>query len=110
MPFLILLARPIKRNISALWKVAALVLAAHLIDDFWLIGTSRAFDPRNAEFHVITDPNPDIFRVTLLDFVVPVALGGLWLSVFLWILKARPLLIAHDPQLLPALKQASGGH
>jgi hypothetical protein len=109
-PFLILLIRPIKRNISALWKVAALVLAAHLIDDFWLIGASRAFDPRNAEFQLITVPNPNIFRVTLLDFVVPIAIGGLWLSVFLWILKSRPLMVAHDPQLLPALKQASGGH
>ena len=39
-PFLILLARPLKRNISALWKIAALVLAAHLIDDYWLIAAS----------------------------------------------------------------------
>jgi hypothetical protein len=109
-PFLILLVRPIKRNISALWKVAALVLAAHLIDDFWLIGASRAFDPRNDEFQLITDPNPNIFRVTLLDFVVPIAVGGLWLTAFLRVLKSRPLMIAHDPQLLPALKQASGGH
>ena len=39
-PFLILLARPLKRNISALWKIAALVLLAHLIDDYWLIAPS----------------------------------------------------------------------
>ena len=45
-----------------------------------------------------------------LDLVVPVAMGGLWLSAFLWLLKGRPLMVAHDPQLLPALKQASGGH
>ena len=36
-PFLILLARPLKRNIAALWKIAALVLVAHLVDDYWLI-------------------------------------------------------------------------
>ncbi len=44
-PFLVLLARPLKRNISALWKIAALVLFCHLLDDFWLIGASTAFDP-----------------------------------------------------------------
>ncbi len=47
---------------------------------------------------------------TWLGFVIPVAMGGLWLSAFFWFLKSRPLMVAHDPQLLPALKQASGGH
>jgi hypothetical protein len=111
-PFLVLLARPLKRNISALWKIAALVLFAHLIDDYWLIAASPAFDPRDTAGHVIMDPNPGWFTSTFswLDLVMPVAMGGLWLSAFLWLLKSRPLMIAHDPQLLPALKQASGGH
>ena len=109
-PFLVLLARPLKRNISALWKIAALVLFTHLIDDFWLIGASTAFDPRDAAGQVIMTPNPGWFRVTWLDFVVPIAMGGLWLSAFFWFLKSRPLMVTHDPQLLPALRQASGGH
>jgi hypothetical protein len=110
-PFLVLLARPLKRNISALWKIAALVLFCHFIDDFWLFAASAAFDPRDAVTGlVITDPNPGRFRVTWLDPVLPVALGGLWLSAFLWFLKSRPLMVSHDPQLLPALRQASGGH
>ena len=48
-PFLILLCRPIKRNAYKfkLWMVAALVFFAHLIDDFWLIGASSAFDLRD---------------------------------------------------------------
>jgi hypothetical protein len=111
-PFLVLLARPLKRNISALWKIAALVLSAHLIDVFWLVAASTAFDPPVSVAEILKNPglNPGWFRVTWLDFVVPVAMGGLWLSAFLWLLKSRPLMIAHDPQLLPALKQASGGH
>jgi hypothetical protein len=109
-PFLVLLARPLKRNISALWKIAALVLFAHLLDDFWLVAASTAFDPIDAAGKVIMAPHPGWFRVTWLDFVMPVALGGLWLSAFLWILKGRPLMVAHDPQLLPALRQAAGGH
>jgi hypothetical protein len=109
-PFLVLLCRPVKRNIKWLWKVAALVLFAHLVDDFWVIGASPAFDPRDAQGAIITSPNPGWFRVTLLDLVVPVAMGGIWLTTFLWFLKSKPLMVAHDPQLLPALKQASGGH
>lgn len=111
-PFLVLLVRPLKRNIAALSWVAGLVLFAHLIDDYWLIAASTAFDPRDAAGLVITSPDPGglLSRVNFLDVVVPVAIGGLWLSAFLWILKGRPLMIAHDPQLLPALKQASGGH
>ena len=109
-PFLILLVRPIKRNISALWKVAALVLFAHLIDDYWLIAASSAFDPRDIQGMVIRQPNPGWFRPSLLDLLVPIAMGGIWLSAFLWFLKGKTLMIAHDPQLLPALKQASGGH
>lgn len=109
-PFLVLLARPLKRNISALWKIAALVLFAHLLDDYWLIASSPAFDPRDAVGHIIQTPDPGYWRFGLLDLVMPLAIGGIWLSAFLYLLKGRPLMIAHDPQLLPALKQASGGH
>jgi hypothetical protein len=111
-PFLILLCRPIKRNQYKfkLWMVAALVLFAHLIDDFWLFGASSAFDYRDATGKLLENYNPGLFRFTFLDLLMPVAIGGIWLSLFLWFLKSRPLMISHDPQLLPALKQASGGH
>jgi len=109
-PFLILLSRPLKRNISALWKVAALVLVSHLIDDYWLIASSSAFDPKDASGAVIMSPNPGWFSPSFLDLIVPLAIGGIWFSVFLRFLKSRPLMVAHDPQLLPALKQALGGH
>jgi hypothetical protein len=112
-PFLILLCRPIKRNALKfkLWMVAALVLFAHLIDDFWLFAASSAFDHRDAATRTLVDAaNANYFRFTFLDLLMPVAIGGIWLSAFLWILKSRPLMISHDPQLLPALKQASGGH
>jgi hypothetical protein len=90
--------------------VAALVFVAHLIDDYWLIAASSAFDLRDAAGNLLANYNPDLFRFTLLDLVMPVAIGGIWLWAFLGILKSRPLMVAHDPQLLPALKQASGGH
>jgi hypothetical protein len=95
-PFLILLARPLKRSISALWKIAAMVLFAHLVDVYWLIVPS---------FGETATP----LRPSLLDLAAPIGFGGIWLAAFLWFLKGRPLMVAHDPELLPALKQA-GGH
>jgi len=95
-PFLVLLARPVKRNIRRLWWIAALVLVAHLVDDYWLIA------PSFGEGRPPLSPH-------WLDLAVPVGMGGLWLWTFLWFLKSKPLMVAHDPELLPALKQA-GGH
>lgn len=95
-PFLILLARPLKRSVSSLWKIAAMVLLAHLVDAYWLIVPSFG--------EQITPLRP-----SWLDVVAPIGIGGIWLAAFTWFLKGRPLMVAHDPELLPALKQA-GGH
>jgi len=97
-PFLVLLARPLKRNINALWKVAALVLVAHLVNDYWLIAPSFG-----------EKPTPFLSSFSWLDLVVPTGMIGLWFSAFLWQLRGKPLLVVQDPELLPALKQA-GGH
>ena len=35
--------------------------------------------------------------VSWLDFSAPIGVGGLWLSFFLWRLKAAPLLPQNDP-------------
>jgi hypothetical protein len=96
-PFLILLARPVKRRIDRLWKVAALVLFAHLIDAYWLIAPSFGKEPGPYQFH-------------WLDLIAPVALGGVWLAAFLTFLKAKPIQLTYDPELFPALKQAAGAH
>ncbi len=98
-PFLILLSRPLKRNINALWKVAALMLGARLVDVYWQITPSFNYD----------GPKPFLQSVSWLDLVVPVGVIGLWFSFFLWQLRGKPLLVVQDPELLPALKQA-GGH
>ena len=36
--------------------------------------------------------------------------GGIWLAVYVWQLKRRPLLPPNDPRLAPALELAHGGH
>ncbi len=94
-PFLVLLSRPLKRNVNALWKVGALVLVAHLVNDYWLIAPSFGEEIRS-------------FRPSWLDVVVPTGMIGLWFSAFLWQLRGKPLMVVQDPELPLALKQAAG--
>src|SRR5581483_3142845 len=81
-PFFLLLQRPIKRNPWALGRVAGLILAVH-----WLYAFHQVMPPFDAPG--LTDH--------WMDFLTPLALGGLWLAFFLWQLGRRPLLLAHDP-------------
>jgi hypothetical protein len=76
-PFVLLLARPLKRRGSLLAALAAGLLCMHLIELFWLV--MPAFYPSGLSVH-------------WLDFVVPVGIGGLWLALFLWQLRKRSLL------------------
>ena len=107
-PFLVLLARPLKRNINALWKIAALVIFAHLVDDYWLITPSFDWVLSKEGVEVVPGSMSLLGSVSWLDVVVPVAMIGIWLTGFLYLLRGRPLLVVQDPELLPALKQARG--
>ncbi|MBV9572833.1 MAG: hypothetical protein JOY93_02175 [Acidobacteriales bacterium] len=80
-PFVLLLSRPFKRNIRKLVWLATGLMIMRFVDLFWII-----------------EPNfsPTI-RVTWLDIVVPVAMGGLWLAYFFHNLASMPLLPAFDP-------------
>ena len=95
-PFLLLLRRPFKRKIDTLWPIAALVLAMHFLNDYWLITPS-----------IVIKNQP--FWKQWTDLAAPLAIGGLWLTAFFFFLKGKPLITLHDPELLPALRQA-GGH
>jgi hypothetical protein len=87
-PFVLLLSRAMKREGSLLVRVAMLILAARLVDLFWLIAP---------EFHV------DGIVVSWLDIVLPLSLGAIWLGAFVWQLRGRALLPVHDPQFDEAL-------
>ena len=87
-PFLLLLFRSVKRASTTVWKVALGILAAKLVDLFWLIA------PR---FH------PDRLFVSWMDVVLPLSLVALWLGCFIWQLRGRAILPVHDPQFEEAL-------
>jgi hypothetical protein len=87
LPFLVLLSRDLKRNARLLAAVAVAVLFMRFVDVFWLI--VPAFHPAGLWVH-------------WMDVVAPIGLGGLWLAMFVWQLRGRPLLPLSDPALQEA--------
>jgi hypothetical protein len=82
-PFLVLLSRRVKRQATALARLAAAILVARVVDLFWLIAP---------EFH------PDGLVVSWLDVLLPISLLSLWLGCFVWQLRGRAILPVYDPE------------
>jgi hypothetical protein len=60
-----------------------------LVDLFWLV--APAFHPQGIHLH-------------WLDVVAPMAIGGIWLAVFVWQLAGKPLLSLPGPRLQEVLE------
>jgi hypothetical protein len=88
-PFLILLSRAAKKSAGRLARLAVLILVMRVVDVIWLV------EPTFAPGHL---------RLSWMDFVAPLAIGGLWLGMFGWQLQTRPLLPLGDPELEAALE------
>jgi hypothetical protein len=88
-PFLILLQQDFKRRPKLLALLAVFILLMRFFDMFFLIGPT----PR-----INTYGGPQAaFIVSWLDFVAPVAIGGIWLWYFFGQLRSRPLVPGMDP-------------
>jgi hypothetical protein len=86
-PFFLLLSRDLKRNPRLLPKVAIWMIVVRLVDLFWMT---------RPEFTARAIPS-------WIDFVVPIALIGLWLAFFAFNLQKLPLLPLGDPKLAEAI-------
>jgi hypothetical protein len=93
LPFFLLLNRDLKRNARTLSLIALVILVIRLADMFWLIGPA----------HGTTG-----IALHWMDIVAPVALGGLFVTVFLWQLGTRPILPVGEPWLDDAVEQGAG--
>lgn len=89
-PFVLLLMRGVKRNAHRLLIVCALLLAIRVVDVYWIV--EPAFYNQHLQIH-------------WMDFVTPLAVGGLWLALFFWQLKSKPLLPLRDPRLQGAPRE-----
>jgi hypothetical protein len=89
-PFALLLMRGVKRNARRLLRVCALMLVVRIVDVYWIV--EPAFYGQQIRIH-------------WTDFATPVAIGGLWLAMFFWQLKSRPLVPLRDPRLAGAPRE-----
>lgn len=88
LPFAMLLSRNVKRSGRTIAQIAVFLLVMRLVDLFWLVAPD--FDKAH-------------FRVSWMDFLTPIALGGIWLAVLLRELRKWPLLPLRDPHLEDAI-------
>ena len=89
-PFVLLLMRGVKRRPDRLFRVCLLMIAIRLVDVYWI--TEPAFFGQKLRIH-------------WMDFVTPVAIGGLWLAVFFEQLKSHPLVPVGDARLQGAPRE-----
>jgi len=89
-PFVLLLMRKVKRNAGRLIRVCALMIAIRLVDVYWVV--KPAFYNQHLSIY-------------WMDFIAPVAVGGLWLALFFWQLKSAPLVPLRDPRLIGAPRE-----
>jgi hypothetical protein len=90
-PFVCLLSRPFKRDVTRLVWLAVWLLLTRYVDLFWII-----------------EPNfSATLSVTWLDVVVPIAIGGFWLAYFFRNLSVLPLVPAYDVFAIEVLEPAN---
>lgn len=92
LPFVMLLFRGVKRQRRALAGVALLLLFAQAVHGFW-------------QLTPVVSPTA---MVSWLDLAAPVALGGLWLWVYMGKLAQRPLVPLHDERMRETPDHAYG--
>jgi len=87
-PYALLLSRDLKRNYGKLRIIATWLLCARVAEYYW---------------HIMPELHRDGFTMTLLDVALPLAMGGIFISLFVSQLGGRSLLPVNDPQLEKAL-------
>jgi hypothetical protein len=107
-PWLLLLSRDRKRNPYRLVWVAAWILFMRYVDLYMLIAPEFASSGEN--LHMLAGEPESHFFVHWLDVAAPLAIGGLWVWMFLTQLMQRPLLAFGDPYLRESMETAGGGH
>ena len=92
LPFGLLLSRDLKRRPGRLVWIAGLLLVARLVDIYWL--TAPEFWPGGIHLH-------------WMDVLLPIGIGGIWISFFVRQLRKWPLLPIGDRGLAAAMKRES---
>jgi hypothetical protein len=92
LPFGLLLSRDLKRRPGRLVWIAGLLLVARLVDIYWL--TAPEFWPGGIHLH-------------WLDVLLPIGIGGIWISFYVRQLRQWPLLPIADRRLAEAMERGA---
>jgi hypothetical protein len=110
LPFTVLLMRPVKRSPKLLARVAWLIVVMNLVYMYYQIVPMYPEDAAPTGEAAMYWWEPSLAHPLLhsiaanwMNFVLPVAMGGLWLGCFYWQLDRRPLVVTGDEQLAQAL-------
>lgn len=98
-PFLVLLQQDFKRRARWLATLAVFILVMRVVDMFYLIGPSNRITPGY---------EAGAFVISWMDFVAPLAVGGIWLWYFFGQLMKRPMVPAKDPYFEGAVHHGRG--
>ena len=88
-PFLLLISSRIKARIPILVAVSLGLMIVRLVDLYWI--TTPAF-------HAAEGSHSAAFHLHWLDIVIPIGIGGIWVSIFFSQLKNRSLIALNDPR------------
>jgi hypothetical protein len=89
-PFFLMLFRRHKQHAQILAGIAGLLVAMRFLDLLWYIGP--AFEPE--------------LTIRWIDLVLPCAIGGFWVALFLQGFKSRPYVSEQDLELSGSLQHA----
>lgn len=95
LPFALLLSREWKRNLRLVMGMAGLILFMRLVDTYWLV--APAFSGSGWALH-------------WLDLATLLAVGGIWIVAYGWILARQPLLPEGDPRLAQLIVDQEEDH
>ncbi len=87
-PYALLLSRDLKKNAGKLRIIATWILFARVADYYW---------------HIAPELHEEGLSISLLDVALPLAIGGIFISLFVTQLGGRSLLPVNDPDLDKAL-------
>lgn len=86
-PYALLLSRDVKRDVTRLRLVAAWLIVMRIVDYYWQVAP---------EYH-------ETLSASVVDVALPIALGGIFVTLFAMRLKGQPLMPLHDAGLEKAL-------
>lgn len=92
LPFALLLSSDLKKKPRRLAALAVFILLMRWVDHVWQI--EPVFHPHGLYVH-------------WLDVAAPIAVGGLWLATFAWLLKRRPIVPINDPWLAESVGEGA---